>query len=196
VRRDALDGRDPVRCCVLAFFFCKGVGETHTTPIFFPHHTKHHKLNNKRLTKNPDQNNPQTTQKQKNSAELYPMPYASIDWNAARNLIAKEDLYYPHPLIQDALWWVLYKAENLLQGSYVRKLALSEVMRHIRYEDENTRYVDIGPVNKVVNMLCCWLDDPEGDAFKKHLPRYERCGWMGGVLLRGRDVCFFGLCSF
>ena len=58
-------------------------------------------------------------------------------------------------------------------------------MEHIHYEDENTRcaalrerslpftapaltcalthhcsYVDIGPVNKVVNMLCCWLEDP------------------------------------
>jgi hypothetical protein len=32
--------------------------------------------------------------------ELYPCPYSSIDWNAARNQIAKEDLYYPHPLIQ------------------------------------------------------------------------------------------------
>jgi cycloartenol synthase len=28
------------------------------------------------------------------------MPYDSIDWNAARSQIAKEDLYYPHPMIQ------------------------------------------------------------------------------------------------
>jgi hypothetical protein len=28
------------------------------------------------------------------------MPYSSIDWNAARSQIAKEDLYYPHPMIQ------------------------------------------------------------------------------------------------
>lgn len=28
------------------------------------------------------------------------MPYDSIDWNAARSQIAKEDLYYPHPIIQ------------------------------------------------------------------------------------------------
>lgn len=32
--------------------------------------------------------------------ELYPKPYDKIDWNAARNQIAKEDLYYPHPMIQ------------------------------------------------------------------------------------------------
>lgn len=33
-------------------------------------------------------------------AELYPMAYDSIDWNAARNQIAKEDLYYPHSKLQ------------------------------------------------------------------------------------------------
>lgn len=32
--------------------------------------------------------------------ELYPAPYESIDWNAARSLCAKEDLYYPRPLVQ------------------------------------------------------------------------------------------------
>ena len=34
-------------------------------------------------------------------------------------------------------------------------------------QDENTRYIDIGPVNKVLNMLCCWLEDPDSVAFKK-----------------------------
>eukprot|EP00879_Flechtneria_rotunda_P030486 GHRR01033124.1.p1 GENE.GHRR01033124.1~~GHRR01033124.1.p1 ORF type:complete len:108 (+),score=17.20 GHRR01033124.1:245-568(+) len=59
--------------------------------------------------------------------ELYPMPYSSINWDAARNQIAKEDLYYPHPIIQDILWWTLYKAEALLLGSSLRKAALNEV---------------------------------------------------------------------
>ena len=34
-------------------------------------------------------------------------------------------------------------------------------------QDENTRYVCIGPVNKAINMLCCWLEDPESEAFKR-----------------------------
>jgi cycloartenol synthase len=38
--------------------------------------------------------------------ELYPMKYERIDWNAARNLVAKEDLYYPHPWIQVGGWRV------------------------------------------------------------------------------------------
>lgn len=31
--------------------------------------------------------------------ELYTQSYDSIDWNAARNQCAKEDLYYPHPKV-------------------------------------------------------------------------------------------------
>ena len=34
-------------------------------------------------------------------------------------------------------------------------------------QDENTRYVCIGPVNKAINMLCCWFEDPDSEAFKR-----------------------------
>jgi hypothetical protein len=47
---------------------------------------------------------------------------------------APSDLYYPHPWVQDVLWWTLYKAERLLLGSRLRKAALQEVMRHVHYE--------------------------------------------------------------
>jgi cycloartenol synthase len=46
-------------------------------------------------------------------------------------------------------------------------VCLLQVMKHVHYEDENTRYVDIGPVNKIINMLCCWFEDPNSTAFKK-----------------------------
>lgn len=32
------------------------------------------------------------------------------------------------------LWWALYKAENVLLGSGLRKMALEECMKHIHYE--------------------------------------------------------------
>ena len=47
---------------------------------------------------------------------------------------APSDLYYPHPWVQDVLWWTLYKAEGMLLGSRLRKKALAEVMRHVHYE--------------------------------------------------------------
>ena len=119
--------------------------------------------------------------------ELYPLPYDSIDWDGSRNLCAKEDLYYPHPLIQDMVWWALTKTERFLLGSRLRGRALRECMKHIHYEDENTRYIDIGPVNKVLNMLCCWLEDPTSEAFRRHLPRLHDYLWVAedGMKMQG-----------
>jgi cycloartenol synthase len=89
--------------------------------------------------------------------EIFIQPYCKIDWNKARNECAKEDLYYPHPLIQDILWGTLHKVvEPILMhwpGSLLRKKALATVMEHVHYEDVNTRYIDIGPVNKVCGQI-------------------------------------------
>lgn len=65
----------------------------------------------------------------------------------------QEDIYYPHPLVQDILWKCLNTfAEPLLMQwplSKLRHRALRSVMEHIRREDESTNYLCIGPVSKV-----------------------------------------------
>ncbi|KAI3895175.1 hypothetical protein MKX03_025567 [Papaver bracteatum] len=123
--------------------------------------------------------------------ELFTVPYHEVDWNEARNLCAKEDLYYPHPLVQDLLWATLHKGvEPILQrwpAKRLREKALNTTMEHIHYEDENTRYICIGPVNKVLNMLCCWVEDPNSEAFKLHLPRIQDYLWLAedGMKMQG-----------
>ncbi|KAL3642846.1 CRISPR-associated protein 1 [Castilleja foliolosa] len=123
--------------------------------------------------------------------ELFTVPYHEINWNSARNECAKEDLYYPHPVVQDILWTTLHKAvEPVLMhwpGKKLRERALTTVMEHIHYEDENTRYICIGPVNKVLNMLCCWVEDPNSEAFKLHLPRIHDYLWLAedGMKMQG-----------
>jgi cycloartenol synthase len=121
--------------------------------------------------------------------ELFPAdaPYESVDWDATRNLCAKEDLYYPHPKVQDALWWCMARAEKVLVGSRFRRAAIKEAMRHVKYEDEATRYICIGPVNKVINMLCRWIEDPDGDGFKTHLARVADYLWLAedGLKMQG-----------
>lgn len=66
----------------------------------------------------------------------------------------QEDLYYPHPLVQDILWASLHMfVEPIFMnwpGKKLREKALKTVIEHIHYEDENTRYICIGPVNKVI----------------------------------------------
>ncbi|KAK9282326.1 hypothetical protein L1049_005240 [Liquidambar formosana] len=115
--------------------------------------------------------------------ELHTQPYHEIDWKKARHRCAKEDLYYPHPLIQDLLWDSLYICvEPLLTrwplNNLIRERALQTTMKHIHYEDENSRYMTIGCVEKPLCMLSCWVEDPNGDYFKKHLARIPDYLWV------------------
>ncbi|CAL1376868.1 unnamed protein product [Linum trigynum] len=115
--------------------------------------------------------------------EIYNQPYEQINWGGVRHLCAKEDNYYPHGVTQKLLWDALYNfVEPLLSRWPFKRLrakALHRTMEHIHYEDENSRYITIGVVEKSLNMLACWVDDPNGLAFKKHLARISDYFWVG-----------------
>ncbi|KAI3790574.1 hypothetical protein L2E82_03708 [Cichorium intybus] len=123
--------------------------------------------------------------------ELYKTLYHQVNWDLARNQCAKEDLYYPHSIIQDVLWGGLNKISEplLMQWPFLklRGKALNTVMQHIHYEDENTHYICIGPVNKVLNMLCCWVEDPKSHVNKLHLYRIKDYLWIAedGMKMQG-----------
>ncbi|KAL9663892.1 hypothetical protein QQ045_019286 [Rhodiola kirilowii] len=126
--------------------------------------------------------------------ELYTEPYNQINWKKMRHVCCKEDVYYPHPKIQDLIWDSLYlTTEPLLTrwplNKLVRERALQTTMKHIHYEDENSRYITIGCVDKVLFMLACWDEDPNGDYFKKHLARIPDYLW---VAEDGMKMAYFG----
>ncbi|XP_059636759.1 lupeol synthase-like isoform X3 [Cornus florida] len=114
--------------------------------------------------------------------ELYTEPYHEINWNKARNTCAKEDLYYPHPLVQDMLWGFLqHFAEPILTRwpfSKLREKALKLAMEHVHYEDKNSRYLCIGCVEKVLCLIACWVEDPNSEAYKRHLARIPDYFWL------------------
>ncbi|XP_059446573.1 beta-amyrin synthase-like isoform X1 [Corylus avellana] len=115
--------------------------------------------------------------------ELYTQPYNEVNWKKVRHLCAKEDLYCRHHLIQDLLWDSLYIfTEPLLTrwpfNKLVREKALQVTLKHIHYEDEKSRYIGIGCVQKVLCMLACWAEDPDGDYFKKHIARIPDFIWV------------------
>ncbi|RZB65820.1 putative oxidosqualene cyclase, partial [Glycine soja] len=56
--------------------------------------------------------------------------------------------------------------------------ALCHVMKHIHYKDENTNYICIATVSKVLNMVCCWLENPNSQAFKRHISRIKDDLWV------------------
>ncbi|KAL0346846.1 UNVERIFIED_CONTAM: Lupeol synthase [Sesamum calycinum] len=94
----------------------------------------------------------------------------------------KEDLYYPHPFIQDVLWGFLhYFVEPVLKCwpfSKLRDKALGIAMEHVHYEDKSSRYICIGYVEKVLCLLACWVEDPNSDAYKNHLARLPDFYWV------------------
>ncbi|GLU10507.1 hypothetical protein SLE2022_273030 [Rubroshorea leprosula] len=114
--------------------------------------------------------------------ELYNEPYHQINWNKARNTIAKEDLYYPHPFVQDLAWGFLYHfVEPLFMHwpfSMLREKALKVAIEHVHYEDQNSRYFGIGCVHKVLCLIACWAEDSNSVECKRHLARLPDFYWV------------------
>jgi len=119
-------------------------------------------------------------------AELYSEPYESIDWSKHRNNCGGLDLYVKHSWFQDFLWSALYRIDHFIPD-FLRAAALRRCIEMIHYEDETTHYVNLGPVNKAMNMLCCWWEDPESEYFKKHIPRIFDYLWLAedGMKMQG-----------
>ncbi|XP_052135938.1 achilleol B synthase-like isoform X2 [Oryza glaberrima] len=127
--------------------------------------------------------------------EIYTDPYHTIDWAQACNACSKEDLVCPRTLLQNVVWTSLYKWVEPVLGSRpmnkLRERALDRLMEHIHYEDENSQYLCLCPVNKALNMVCCWVEDPNSDSFKRHLARIPDFLWLSedGMKAQIYDGC-------
>lgn len=91
--------------------------------------------------------------------ELYTQDYYTISWNSTRGLLAPMDEYSPVPLAMRLLLDLLaiYERPGF---EPLRRLfrvgGLRYCAEYMEAEDVQTNYVDIGPVNKVMNMLSSW----------------------------------------
>jgi squalene/oxidosqualene cyclase-like protein len=92
--------------------------------------------------------------------ELYVEDYDSIDWMSTRHLVAEMDNYSPIPTFMMRLQNILalYETWSIFQPlkNYVRKFGLQFSLDYMKAEDLQTNYIDIGPVNKVLNMLSAY----------------------------------------
>lgn len=121
--------------------------------------------------------------------ELYEVPYAYVKWAEYRGMCCEVDVYVRRPRLQRLLWGALVAYEKIwFPGKgWIRKWALDETMKNIAAEDENTKYIDIGPVNKVINFLCVWFDNPESEAVALHRDRLKDYLWLAedGMKMQG-----------
>ncbi len=119
--------------------------------------------------------------------ELYPENYDEINWTAARDRCARPDLYYPPRALLKVLNFFTNTYEKIApQG--LRKKALQFTLDYINAEDEQTNYIDIGPVNQVINSIAVWHAYGSGSQqFKKHVERWFDYLWIAedGMKMNG-----------
>ncbi|RYH23339.1 hypothetical protein EON65_17955 [archaeon] len=124
--------------------------------------------------------------------ELYVQKYETINWDAYRQTCASIDEYSPlNPIMkvaQDAL--ALYERflRNLPLFKSLRKKALEFCIDYIHAEDLQTNYIDIGPVNKALNMLAVYVEKGgDTEAFHRHMARVHDYLWVAedGMKMQG-----------
>ncbi|EEC72454.1 hypothetical protein OsI_05799 [Oryza sativa Indica Group] len=117
--------------------------------------------------------------------EIYSAHYLTIDWAQARSSCAKEDLVCPRTRLQNAVWSWLYKWVEPVMSSWamskLRGRALDRLMAHPLRRREHA----------ALNMVCCWAEDPNSDAFKQHLARVPDFLWLSedGMKAQVYDGC-------
>lgn len=119
--------------------------------------------------------------------ELYLQPYNTINWAEARNACATADLYYPQSAMLKGMNRMLNVYEKIkLKG--LRKKALDFCLEYIDAEDEHTNYIDIGPVNQVMNSVCVYhAYGKDSVQFIKHVERWNDYLWVAedGMKMQG-----------
>ncbi|KAK2965253.1 hypothetical protein RJ640_015751, partial [Escallonia rubra] len=114
--------------------------------------------------------------------EIYPIPYEEINWNKQRHNCCKDDLYYPHTKIQDLLWDAInYFGEPIVSRwpfNKLREKAIQKAVELMRYGAKESRYITMGCVEKSLQMMCWWAENPNGDEFKHHLARVPDYLWL------------------
>ncbi|MDB5281253.1 MAG: (S)-2,3-epoxysqualene cyclase, partial [Bacteroidota bacterium] len=120
-------------------------------------------------------------------AELYTEDYKGINWIKARNNCAVTDLYFPQSTVLKSMNKLLNFYEKFPLKSW-RNKATKYILEYIKAEDEQTNFIDIGPVNQAINSICIWHSNgKDSPAFKKHVERWYDYLWIAedGMKMNG-----------
>ncbi|CAL5040975.1 unnamed protein product [Urochloa decumbens] len=92
------------------------------------------------------------------------------------SIIGAYDWSGNNPVIPEL--WLVPHCLPIHPVNKLREQALNNLMEHVHYEEETTKYICICPINKALNMICSWVENPNSDAFKQHLPRIYDYLWL------------------
>ncbi|KAI9182873.1 Lanosterol synthase (Oxidosqualene--lanosterol cyclase) [Blastocladiella emersonii ATCC 22665] len=122
-------------------------------------------------------------------AELYPQGYDTVDWSRAPGCVATIDRYIPESKLGEAIWWLLGKYERVHSGR-LRKKALALTLQLVENEDDNTGSLDLGPVNKAMNMLVIFhAHGADSARFRDHVAMVKDFMWQAadGMRMNGTN---------
>lgn len=119
--------------------------------------------------------------------EIYVEPFSEIDWRKARNEVNDRDVYSK----PSALLSVVNFFANAYEKTPLRKWrtkAVDFIKQYIDAEDKQTNYVNLGPVNQVINSIAVWhMHGKDSTQFKKHYERWFDYLWLAedGMKMNG-----------
>lgn len=111
--------------------------------------------------------------------ELFGEAEAPIDFRRHRHSLAPSDAIEPLRLPIRIAHRILALFECVVPRA-LRKRALDETYRQLSHEDQVTEGIAIGPVNRVLNTLCHFHRDPDGEAFARGFERASEYLWQNG----------------
>jgi squalene/oxidosqualene cyclase-like protein len=106
--------------------------------------------------------------------ELFAEAFDTVDWPAMRDRVCPADRYFEPSRTLRVLNYLLGLVEKWMPRS-LRAKALEVVLDHIKHEQLTTNFIDIGPVNKVLDTLAVWSAEPHSEHAGKALdalPQY------------------------
>lgn len=95
--------------------------------------------------------------------ELYVEAYESIPWRSFRSACCATDVFTPPSMVYK-LACKLLRVWERHHIPCVRCYALEQCWKHMAYDDENTHFICLGPVNKSLNMLATWIREGSSSA--------------------------------
>ncbi|KAG1358657.1 putative Cycloartenol synthase [Cocos nucifera] len=109
----------------------------------------------------PNLGTPEELAKVEEARENYRKHRFEIKHNADLIMRIQEDSYNRTPLVQNIICSFLHKVVEPIfiswPGKKLREKALNTLLQQIHYEDENTRYVCYGSINKVSRKMALFL---------------------------------------
>lgn len=110
--------------------------------------------------------------------EIYNEDFSAINWSKQRNKVCPKDCYTtPSPVLK----WMNFFTNNYekVKWSWLRKKATDYILEYLHAEDEQTHYLNIGPVSKAINSICSFHALGKDSAqFKKHVARWYDYLWV------------------